>query len=640
MSTDAAPSPAEGTGPGSGFPPIDSYAFLSDTHTAALLGPDGAVDWFCVPQFDGDAVFARLLDRRVGGAFHLEVAGDTTPGRRYLPETLVLESVYTPSEGSATVHDFLAVQRGEQDVPIRADRLLVRRLRVDRGTVWVTARVAPRPDHGRLGVTWRSVDGGWQASGVPLRLVSDLPFEAEDGVLRVEAELTAGQAVAVGLSYADPTTPADIQVDATVAAELFDRTCHTWREWCGRSDYRGVGRDAVLRSALILRGRAFNRSGALLAAPTTSLPEEIGGVRNWDYRYTWHRDAALLLLALFRLGHGDEGRRYLEFLLDTSSGPAERLTPMVGIRGTRIDERVLEHLDGYAGSRPVRIGNEAFDQVQLDTYGHVLDAALAYQELTGDLRPDQWAELRRHVDTVAGRWREPDHGIWEIRGPCRDYVNSKVMSWVCLDRGIRLAELLDDGDAPVDHWRQSRDEVHADVLDRGFDAGLGSFVQAYESTALDASLLRIPLVGFLPGDDVRVVATVERIRQRLGVGPALVKRYDTDEVNDGLSGGEGAFLLCSFELVSALALSGRRDEAERVFHWLCRHAGPLGLFAEQMAADGTALGNYPQAFTHLALIEAALNLDAAEDREALHAWAERASSRDAAGWHREQQVEG
>ncbi len=271
----------------------------------------------------------------------------------------------------------------------------------------------------------------------------------------------------------------------------------------------------------------------------------------------------------------------------------------------------------------MRIGNEAAEQVQFDTYGHVLDGALMYQELTGDLTEEEWALLRRHVDGMADRWREPDHGTWEVRGPRRHYVNAKVMTWVCLDRGIRLAKLLDDRTADVERWRAARDAVRAEVLERGFNPQVNSFVMTYDSTRLDASLLRIPLVGFLPGDDPRMLATIDRLREELEIGPGLLLRYRAD---DGLPGTEGVFLICSFELVSALVLAGRRDEAAEVFDQLSRYAGPLGLYAEQLAPDGTALGNYPQAFTHLALIEAAVNLDGAANREALRAWATRGGS--------------
>ncbi|MEU8296403.1 glycoside hydrolase family 15 protein [Micromonospora sp. NPDC048909] len=609
------------------LPPVGSYAFLSDTHTTALLGADGAVEWFCVPHADGDAVFARLLDRRMGGVFSLSVAGCPQPVRRYLPDTLVLESRYAGPTGTAVGQDFLAVRPGDPERPIRAERLLVRRVTVERGTVRLAVRVQPRPGHGADAAEWASVDGGWRAQSVPLDVRSTLPLVVDGGSLRGEVELIEGATATVLLGYGErsgwPGPSAGSRKDAP--ERLLDRTCATWRDWSGRGDYTGFGADAVRHSALVLRGLSFDETGALLAAPTTSLPEEIGGVRNRDYRYTWHRDAALLL-ALFSLGHAEEGRRYLRFLLDVcaQAGAGKTQAPLVGIHGVTTEERVLPHLSGYAGSAPVRIGNEAAEQLQFDTYGHVLDAAYAYQELTGELTADQWRVLCRHVDNMADRWREPDHGIWEIRGPRRHYVNAKVMTWVCLDRGIRLAELLGDRSAPVSRWAQARDALHAEVCERGYDPELGSFVMAYGSRDLDAALLRIPVVGFLPGDDPRVTGTIDRIRDGLGIAPGLLRRYAVD---DGLPGEEGAFLRCCFDLVSALVLTGRREEARRVFDRLRGYAGPLGLYAEQRAPDGTALGNYPQAFTHLALIEAALNLDAAlkdpaTDRDTLHAWAD------------------
>ncbi|KXK59515.1 hypothetical protein AWW66_23760 [Micromonospora rosaria] len=603
------------------FPPIDGYAFLSDTHTAALVAPDGAVEWLCVPRFDGDAVFARLLDRDAGGAFALTVDGAGPVERRYLPDTLVLASRYEGRAGDAVVRDFLAVTPGDPEQPIRAGKLLVRQVSVERGPVRLAVRVTPRPGYGARPATWERSGDRWRAAGARLWLDADLPLTADDGDLHAEVDLPAGRTVTLLLGYDDaPADGTGQPGGATDPERLVERTCATWRDWAARSDYAGFAAEAVRHSALVLRGLSFDETGALLAAPTTSLPEEIGGSRNWDYRYTWHRDAALLLLALFRLGHAEEGRRYLRFLLDICAGQQTLLTPLIGIDGRTDEEREVEHLSGYAGSRPVRVGNEAVDQVQFDTYGHILDAALAYQQLTGELTGEQWGLLRRHVDTMAERWREPDHGIWEIRGPLRHHVNSKVMIWVCLDRGIRLAGLLGDDTAPVERWRRARDELHAEVLDRGYDRELNSFVMWYDSTEPDASLLRIPLVGFLPADDPRVLGTIDHHWRELAVAPALIRRYVAD---DGLPGEEGAFLLCSFELVSALALAGRRDEARDLFDRLMALAGPLGLYSEQMAADGTALGNHPQAFTHLALVEAALNLDAAGDREALHVWAER-----------------
>jgi len=374
----------------------------------------------------------------------------------------------------------------------------------------------------------------------------------------------------------------------------------------------------------VLRGMLFDETGALLAAPTTSLPEWIGGQRNWDYRYSWHRDAAMTVLALLRLGHHEEAGRYLRFLLGTCTGRTERLEPMLGVDGaTGVAEQELDHLTGYRGSGPVRIGNEAFDQHQIDTYGHVLDAAFSWHEVTGGLTAEDLAVLRRITDVLCRRWRRPDHGIWEVRDEERHWTHSKLMAWVGLDRAVRLAELVADDGAPVQRWRAERDAVREDLLEHGYDADRGAFVQSYGADNLDAALLHVPLLGFLDADDPRVRSTVEAIDAELGEAGFLVHRYDPVATRDGIGEPEGAFLLSSFEMVSVLALDRKADEARRRFAALCARSGPFGLFSEEMAADGAPLGNYPQAFTHLGLIAAALNIDQAGPRDALHDWADR-----------------
>jgi GH15 family glucan-1,4-alpha-glucosidase len=541
--------------------------------------------------------------------------------RRYLGDSLVLESQVDTDSGSVTVVDCLAVSPDVERDAAEAGHVLVRLLRATAGEVRVEVDVDARPGYGTGRADWEVAEDGWAAAGTPVRIAAQPSLDRTEGRLVASWTLRRGETAALLLSYGDDRPHPDR------ADELVERSRAAWQAWSDRCEYQGIAEEHVRRGALVLRGLAFDDTGALLAAPTTSLPEEIGGVRNWDYRFTWHRDASLVVLALFRLGHAEAGARYLDFVLREVEECADRLLPMATIaqgRGStvEVEERVLDHLEGYRGSRPVRVGNEAFEQDQLDSYGHVLDAAHAYHAMTGDLDEARWRGLRRLVEIVAARWQEPDHGLWEMRGAPRHYVNSKVMAWVCLDRGIRLAEELDPG-APVEEWRAQRDAVHREVCDRGFDAARGAFTMTYDAPELDASLLRIPLVGFLPGDDDRVRSTVARIAEELGCGGALIRRYDTEQVDDGVAGSEGAFLLSSFEMVAALVLCGRADEARRRFDELCAAAGSLGLFSEEMAADGTALGNYPQAFTHLALIEAALNLDAAGDEEALHAWATR-----------------
>ncbi|HSJ20581.1 MAG TPA: glycoside hydrolase family 15 protein [Nocardioidaceae bacterium] len=607
----------------SAHPSIDDHGFLSDTHTMALVGPDGGVDWFCVPAADGPSVFARILDRSRGGTWRIWVEDGMVVDRSYEPETFVLVTRWRGPHGEAEVRDLLSIGGpGEDGEELEAHHVLLRMVHVTSGQVRIGVEVDARPDYARDAARWRADGETWVDETTGLVLRSSTPLSHDGDRLRGTVELGKGEETIWALAY-ERDAPHCSTLEA--ADDLLQQTRSAWRTWSSRGTYEGPAPEAVVRSALVLRALSFDETGALLAAPTTSLPEVIGGERNWDYRFTWHRDASLHVLALYLLGHGGLGRRYGEFLIESCVRRTERLRPVAGLRGEQSgEEHNLEHLSGYADSPPVRYGNEAFEQVQHDTFGHVLDAAFTYRRLTGGLDHGHWVALRDVVDTACRDWAEPDHGLWEMRGPKRHYVNSKVLSWACIDRGIRLAEELGDTDAPVDRWRENREAVREDVLERGFDKSRGAFTMAYDSPALDASLLRIPLVGFLPGDDPRVLSTIDRIAEELGDGPALIKRYDTDQVDDGISGGEGAFLLSSFEMVTALVFAGRVDEAHRRFDWLLGHAGPLGLYSEQMDADGTALGNYPQAFTHLGLIEAAVALGRADDREGLQAWAERA----------------
>ncbi|NUP81141.1 MAG: glycoside hydrolase family 15 protein [Nonomuraea sp.] len=564
-----------------GMTPIGAHAFLSDCHTAALVAPGGAVEWMCAPRFDGPSVFARLLDRRLGGAWEFEVAGARVRERGYLGETLVLRTLWEGRDCRVVVHDFFATTVpgiGGGVVPVR---LLVRWARCERGRAVVRSRVLARPDYATREARWTPRDGGLaEESGL---LLTGTPEPV------AERELGEGESWAVALDY---TGQGHAVGDP---GRLMDDTLRSWRSWSSRSAYRGVGARQVRRSAVVLRGLLFDESGGLLAAPTTSLPEWPGGPRNWDYRYVWHRDAALMVLALLRLGHREEAGRYLRFLLG--------------------------HLEGYAGSRPVRIGNDAAGQQQLDSYGHILDAAMAYHEVTGELTdgPLLW----RLVEQARDRWRRPDAGIWETRGQERHWTYSKLYAWVCFDRAVRLAEATGATGVPLEEWRAERDAVRAQLLERGYNARIGAFTQSYGSDEADGSLLRLPLLGFLDGDDPRVLGTLDHIQSRLGEGGALVHRYDPEATGDGLRGPEGAFLMCSFEMVSALVLAGRTAEARDRFETLCARGEPLGLFAEEMTADGSMAGNYPQAFTHLALIEAALNLDSSGAVDALHDWAER-----------------
>ncbi|AQZ60840.1 glycosyl hydrolase [[Actinomadura] parvosata subsp. kistnae] len=596
----------------SGYPPIGSYAFLSDCHTAALVGPDGAVEWMCVPRFDGPSVFARMLDRRRGGAWELHAEDAFVTERGYLDETLVLRTRWEGAQGVVVVHDFLAMApTGERaGAGMAAAHLLVRWARCERGRAVVRSRVLARPGYGVREARWTARDGvleeecGLVLTGAP---------EPESRVV-----LREGESLALMLGYTGAAPDGH-------PARLLEDTVRSWRSWSARSGYAGVGAKEVRHSAIVLRGLLYDEGGGLLAAPTTSLPEWPGGSRTWDYRYVWHRDAALTVLALLRLGHREEAGAYLECLMRQCGGDADRVPPMAGIDGRPADEEsVLGHLEGYAGSRPVRVGNDASAQLQLDIYGHIMDAALAYHEVTGELTGRDNSRLWRVVRLACEQWREPDAGIWEVRGKPRPWTYSKLYAWVCFDRAVRLAELTGEKGLPLEAWRDEREAVRADLLAHGYSQETGSFVQSYGSTCADASLLRVPLVGFLDGRDPRVLGTLDHVQSRLGEGGALLHRYDPECTGDGVDGPEGAFLLCSFEMVSALVLAGRTAEARDRFETLCARAEPLGLFAEEMAPDdGSMLGNYPQAFTHLALIEAALNLDASGVAEELHDWAER-----------------
>ncbi|GAA3744452.1 GH15 family glucan-1,4-alpha-glucosidase [Spinactinospora alkalitolerans] len=611
---------------GNGCPPIGEYVFLSDCHTCALVGPDGAVDWMCAPQFDSPSVFGRLLDRGGGGAWELSVADAGAPERDYAGAGLVLRSRWRTPSATVLAHDFLAVRpRGAgPDGELASRGFLVRLVRCEEGRARVLSRLRARPDHGRRAPRWRGGEGVLHTEHGGLWLSGDPGLLSVDGEgdVGVDADLRAGDTLALVMGYRGGTGERMAVEDAE---RLLRETLRTWQDWTDRSDYQGVGAEQVERSAVVLRGLLFEETGALIAAPTTSLPEWPGGERNWDYRHVWHRDAVLVVLALLRLGHKEEVGRYLAFLNRHCAQAEGPVPPMMALDGgVEVREETLEHLPGYAGSRPVRSGNGANAQEQLDVYGHILGAACAYHQVTGELGDDDIALMWRVADTVCKRWRDPDHGIWEVRGRPRHWTHSKLLAWFCLDRGIALAEFRGDtGEVPVDTWRRERDALRRDILERGYNEEVGAFTQSYGSTNLDAALLQVPLLGFLDGDDPRVLSTLDRIDAELGEAGFLVRRYDPVATDDGLDSPEGAFLLCSFAMVSALVLAGRVEQARERFEALCRSAGRLGLFAEEMTADGTMLGNYPQAFTHLALIEAAMNLEETGRRDALHGWAGR-----------------
>ncbi|MBX3465470.1 MAG: glycoside hydrolase family 15 protein [Planctomycetes bacterium] len=583
-----------------GYLDIADYAVIGDGRTVALVGRDGSIDWACFPRFDAPAVFCRLLDARQGGSFQVAPTARWTSTRRYRPGTHVLETTFETANGRVCVTDAL-VQGGRPRI--------VRALRGISGEVELHIVFRPTFDFARHPTVWTRLDEGVVvAAGNDERLVLHTPaalclddIAGARGALRVRA----GRQEALVLTHAAATDP-DLAASAAEALDAIDAEEDRWRTWCSRIEYGGPHRDLVLRSALVLKLLAHEATGALVAAPTTSLPEELGGARNWDYRYTWLRDAALVLDALMSLGLHGEAMAFWRWLESSCLGCRGPVRIMYELDGSDVPrEELLLHLDGYRGSRPVRIGNAAFDQEQLDVNGHVLDAAWVCQVRMAEPHTSIAPLLARLADDAAARWREPDRGIWEVRGAPRHFVHSKLMCWVALDRALRLAErgwLAGD----LARWTAARTEVGDAILRDGFNARLGSFTQAFGSEVLDAAALNMSLVGFLPADDPRVVSTVERVQREL-TSQGLVRRYTA---SDGLPGGEGAFTICSFWLVQALALQGRRDEAAALFERVLGCANDVGLLAEEIdASSGRLLGNFPQAYSHLALIRAALRLE-------------------------------
>jgi GH15 family glucan-1,4-alpha-glucosidase len=582
---------------------IEDYALIGDLQTAALVGRDGSIDWLCFPRFDSGACFAKLLGSAENGRWLLAPVADGRARRRYLHDTLVLETEWETADGAIRVLDFMPPRGEAPDV--------VRIVEGVRGRVRIRSELAIRFDYGSI-VPWvrRAGDDTRLAVAGPdaLSFRTPAPTRGENMRTISELELEEGQRVPFVLTW----YPSHAEVPRAFDPEhaLAD-TEEYWRGWVHRCSLQGTERwhDAVQRSLIVLKALTYAPTGGIVAAPTTSLPEAVGGTRNWDYRFCWLRDATLTLLALLHAGYEDEARDWREWLLRAAAGDPSDLQIMYGVAGERrLTELKVPWLPGYEASQPVRIGNAASGQVQLDVYGEVLDAL--YQGRCAGLPQEApaWSLQRALVQYLATAWRKPDHGIWEIRGRARHFTHSKVMAWVAFDRGVRSIEEY-GLDGPLERWRAIRDEIHADVCERGFDAELGSFTQHYGSKALDASLLQIPLVGFLPASDPRVRGTVEAIERDL-VEDGLVLRYRHDEqLVDGLPPGEGVFLPCSFWLVDCLELLGRHDDAHALFDRLLGLANDLCLLSEEYdPRERRMLGNYPQALTHLALVNSAFTI--------------------------------
>jgi GH15 family glucan-1,4-alpha-glucosidase len=584
---------------------LEDYGLIGDMQAAALVGRDGAVDWLCLPRFDSASCFSALLGDERHGRWLVAPAGAVrAASRRYRPGTLVLESDLETADGAVRVIDFMP-RRGQG--PPR----LMRIVEGVRGRVPMRMELALRPDYGSIRPWIELASDGVIATAGPdaFRLSTPLPLQVDDGSVSAEFVAVEGARERLTLTWhlSYEESPPVEDADSALA-----RTEAWWREWSGRCRYEGAYRDEVLTSLMVLKAMTSETTGAVIAAPTTSLPEDIGGVRNWDYRYCWLRDSVLALEALLAAGYTEEALAFRDFLLRVGTGDPTTIQIMYGIGGERrLTEFELPELPGYEDSKPVRIGNAASEQFQLDVYGEVAGVMFTGAEVVGRVEKRLWPRWRAIIEHVETIWRQPDDGIWEARGPQRHYTYSKVMAWVVFDRAVRIAERY-DLEAPVDRWKQTRDEIHREVCELGYDAERRTFTQYYGSKELDASILNIPLVGFLPGNDERVTGTIDAVWRELG-RDGFVSRYSTAETDDGLPGDEGQFLACSFWLVSALALNGRVEEARALFERLVGLANDLGLLAEEYdVGRGRQVGNFPQAFSHLTLIVAAREISAAE----------------------------
>ncbi|MFD0275362.1 glycoside hydrolase family 15 protein [Kitasatospora sp. NPDC127111] len=618
MAADMAMAPdlaALGAPDGSRYLPISEHGLIGDLRTAALVGTDGTIDWYCCPRFDAPSVFAAILDADRGGSFQLAADVPTRTRQFYFPDTNVLITRFFAADGVAEVQDFMPVV----DESREADRhRLIRRVVCARGTLPFRAAVAPRFGYGAERHTLR-LDGGhaeFRAPSLALALTSTVPLEADGVDVRAHFKLLEGESAVFALDVAS----AGVRPRACPRAEAqaqFEATVRFWRRWLAQSRYHGRWREMVHRSALLLKLLTYAPTGGIVAAPTTSLPERVGGERNWDYRYVWVRDAAFCLYAMLRLGFTSEAEAFMGFLSGSGVlrcadpiGPAGPLQIMYGIDGRAdLPEFELPHLEGYLGSAPVRVGNAATGQLQLDIYGALIDSVYLYDKWGKPISSGHWDELGAVVDWLCDHWDQPDEGVWETRAGRRDFVYSRLMCWVALERAIRMANRR-GLPADLPRWRRSRDAIYRQIMSRGWSAERGAFVQGLDDDVLDASLLMMPLAKFIAPTDPKWLSTLDALGTEL-VSDSLVYRYDPAASPDGLRGDEGTFSICSFWYVEALARAGRLEEARLAFEKMLTYANHLGLFAEEIGRTGEQLGNFPQAFTHLALISAAFNLDRA-----------------------------
>jgi GH15 family glucan-1,4-alpha-glucosidase len=591
--------------------PIEEYAVVGDTRTAALVGKDGSIDWLCLPRFDSGACFAALLGGTSNGRWQIAPSAGPrwTSRRRYRGDTLVLETEFSTASGVARVVDCMPP---DENIPN-----LVRLVEGVRGQVSMRTELVVRFDYGWI-VPWvRTVDGAMRAVAGPDALAVRTPVRMHGADLTTVADFTvaAGERVPFVLSWHPSNEPPPPELDAAAAVEAAESW---WRRWAAHATYEGPWRDAVVRSLITLKALTYTPTGGIVAAATTSLPERIGGVRNWDYRYSWLRDATFTLYALLVGGFRDEACAWRDWLLRAVAGAPSQLQIMYGVAGERrLPELTLGWLPGYEGSAPVRVGNAAVSQLQLDVYGEVMDALYQARRMGVAADPLAWTVQLKLLEFLESGWQEPDEGIWEVRGPRRHFTHSKVMAWVAFDRAVKSVESTGI-DGPADRWRAIRRAIHEEVCLKGYDPGRRAFTQAYGSPTLDASLLVMPLVGFLPATDPRLAGTVAAIEREL-MEDGFVLRYRSHEADDGLPPGEGVFLLCSFWLADAYALMGRHEEARALFERLLALRNDVGLLSEQYEpASRRFLGNFPQAFSHVGLVNTACNLTSTPAAPALH----------------------
>jgi GH15 family glucan-1,4-alpha-glucosidase len=598
--------------------PIEDYGIIGDLHTVALVSRQGSIDWFCFPHLDSPSVFAALLDDARGGRFQIAPVGDdATLKQLYLPDTNVLITRFLSARGVGEICDFMPIATTSEELHRHR---LIRRVAVVRGTMEFRMVCRPAFDYGRARHQAEVLPEGalFRSPGLALGLGTRVPLARDGDGVAASFTLAQGETATFQLERPDPGEGCAGCLTDAAYREAFHATVAFWRRWLAGSQYRGRWREMVNRAALVLKLLTFEPTGAIVAAATSSLPGGLGGGRNWDYRYTWIRDASFTLYALLRIGLTGEARHFMQWLQARIGElePDGSLQVMYGIDGRhRLTEDVLDHLEGYRGMGPVRVGNAAYRQLQLDIYGELLDSVYLFNKYGTPISYDLWTNLRRLLNWVCEHWQDPDEGIWEVRGGRRHFVFSKLMCWVALDRGLRLAAKR-SFPADRERWLTTRDEIYEEIMARGWNAGRRAFVQAYDSEALDASLLLMPLVFFLSPTDPRMLSTVEAIQREL-VSDSLVYRYNLERTSDGLLGEEGTFSICTFWLVEALTRAGRVEEARLIFEKMLGYANHLGLYAEQIGPHGEALGNFPQAFTHLSLISAAYNLDRALGREAV-----------------------